>query len=173
MKEYGKETDKEKSQEATTQGTNIQRSMQGLEGQEQTTPRPDRELVDASGRNITLRTYDNGASQYIRASDNAVQKPPERAGTGQAGYANVLLEARDGRQRARLQDIGVPPAYQESGIGSELLKEAETLAEEKKCVEIYGLAPDDQKTLNWYKKRGYGVRARDGGGTEVFKAIAQ
>ena len=173
MKDYGKETDRGKPEKAAAQGTKLQRSMQGLGVQDQTTPRPDRDFVDASGRNITLRTYDNGASQYIRAYDSAVQTPPERPSTGQAGYANIYLEAKDGQQRARLQDIGVPPDYQESGIGGELLKEAETLAKEKKCTEMYGLAPDDEKTRSWYEKRGYRVRPREGGGTEVFKVIAQ
>lgn len=149
-----------------------QRSMQGTDSHEQVIARPDRDFVDGAGRNITLRTFDNGDSQYIRAYDRAEKTPPDRADRGQAGLANVLLEDHNGQHRARLQDIEVPEKYQGKGIGGELLQEAETVAKERRCSEIYGLAPDDKETQTWYTKRGFQFRGREGGGAEVYKQLS-
>lgn len=148
-----------------------QRSVQGIVPDEQTAPRPDYDFVDRQGRDITLRTFENGNSYYIRAYDRTVVNPPERPNPGQAGAANVLIQDTDGQKRARLQDIEVPLSYRENGIGEEILKEAEGLARNKDCQEIYGLAPDDDKTRQWYEKRGYTFRQGQSGGSEVYKLL--
>ena len=130
----------------------------------------DRTFVDREGRNIALRTYDNGDQHFIRAYDTAVKTPPERADTGQAGYANVLIEQGKDGQRARLQDIGTTPAYEGSGVGSQMLSQAETVGRQHGAREIYGLAPSETQTRQWYRKRGYNYRNVNRS-EEVFKLL--
>lgn len=128
----------------------------------------DRTFADRQGREMALRTYPAGNNTYyIRAYDLAVQKPPETVNPGQAGYANLRLESG----RAKLQDIQTPTAYEGNGIGGQLLSQAENVARQHGSQEIYGLAPSDPKTLDWYRHRNYQFRINDSGGSEVYRVL--
>ena len=130
----------------------------------------DRTFTDRQGRDVTLRTYEYGDQHDIRAYDRTVMDPLERNNPGQAGYANLRLEGEGERARARLQDIPVPDDYRQSGIGGELLGQAESNARQNNAHEIYGLAPDDDTTREWYTRRGYQFRTRDQS-EELFKKL--
>lgn len=156
----------EKSDSRPDQAT--QRAMQ--DGSD---PAGDRTFSDREGREVTLRTYPSGSDRYyIRAYDNSkIERPPETVNPGQAGYANLQIEQNEMGTRARLQDIKTPPAYEGNGIGGEMLNQAERIARHRDAREIYGLAPADQQTLDWYFHRNYRIRANNSDGTEVYKLL--
>lgn len=131
----------------------------------------DQNYKDASGRDLTMRTYPSGDNFYVRVYDREkTPQVPETAEYGDVGRANLHLEHdHEGNTRARLQDIETLPGYQESGTGSVMLNECEGLAKQNNAGEIYGIAPDDEKTRQWYSKRGYQFRNENG--TEVYKEL--
>lgn len=140
-------------------------------GSETRPERPDdRTFVDGEGRDMTVRTYENGDSFYIRAYDTDVQQPPERADTGQARRANLLIQRDNRGARGRLQDIETVPAYRNSGIGSQMLAQAEDVSRQKGAYEIYGLAPGAAGEREWYNHHGYQFR-NGSQGEEVHKPL--
>jgi GNAT superfamily N-acetyltransferase len=148
----------------------LRSSVQGT-GRERQPEQPDvRSFVDGKERNITVRTYENGDSFYIRAYDTRVKQPPERADTGQAGRANLLIQRDNRGVRGRLQDIETVPTYKNSGVGSQMLAQAEDISRQKGAYEIYGLAPSAAREREWYNHRGY--QFRDGAqGEEVHRPL--
>ena len=141
--------------------------------QDSSDPAGDHTFSDREGREVTLRTYRSGSDRYyIRAYDNTkVQKLPETVHPGQAGYANLQIEQNEMGTRARLQDIKTTSDYEGNGIGGEMLNQAERIARHNGAKEIYGIAPGDQQTLDWYFRRNYQIRANNSGGTEVYKVL--
>ncbi len=124
---------------------------------------------DAQERDLTMRTYQSGDQYFVRVFDGArTPQTPDRPAFGDAGRANLLLERNDNGEvsRARLQDIETMPGYQNSGTGSRMLQECESIAQRNHASEIYGVAPDDSPTRDWYARRGYQYRQD---GREVYK----
>lgn len=131
---------------------------------------PDHSFFDRHGRDISMRTYKTGDTYMIRAYDGPETELPEHPNPGQAGWANLRIEHDEKQVRGRLQDIKTADSYQESGIGSEMLAKAESISRQQEAVEIYGLAPSDEKERSWYERRGYRFR-RESQGEEVFKKL--
>lgn len=101
----------------------------------------DRNFRDAKGREITVRTFEYGDHKQIRAYDDAVRQPPERADTGQAGDADLLIQHDSHGTRGRLMYIHTQREYEGAGIGSQMLSQAENLTRQNGGREIYGTAP--------------------------------
>lgn len=131
----------------------------------------DHHFRDRLGRDMTLRTYENGDSKYIRAYERNGQTLPETVNFGQAGRANLRIERGDNGTRGHLQDIDTTPRYQGAGIGSHMLQQAEDLTVQHRGTEIYGDAPSDATTRSWYEHRGYSFRDKEGGGEDVYKQL--
>lgn len=134
---------------------------------------PDKSFQDTQGRDITLRDYPSGDTHYIRAFDAAkTSQPPDQIAYGDAGRMNLRMEkdASGKVERAKAQDIETMPTYRNSGIGSKMLEMGEGIARKNNAREIYGLAPDDKVTQEWYQKRGYRFRDTDQG-KQVFKIL--
>jgi len=122
---------------------------------------------DAHGHTLTMRIYPANDQYYLRIFNRAIHPDlPESASTGDAGYANLHFE-RD-NNRVRLQDILVPPSYRTAGIGNGLLEKVETMSRQLGVREIYGDAPDDEVTREWYERRGYHFRHD---GRELYKTL--
>jgi len=137
---------------------------------------PDQHYSDTKGRTLTIRTYQGGNdSYYLRVfEDQNTPQVPDRPNFGDAGRANVKLE-RDENNNVncvRLHDIETSPSYRCAGIGSWLLAQSEHIAKTHSAEEIYGLAPDDEKTHEWYARRGYGFRRGRSEGQEVYKSLS-
>ncbi len=130
---------------------------------------------DAKGRNLSIRVYDVlGDQKQIRVYDSSrTPSPSDHLTIGDAGMANLQFErnASGGVERVRLQDIQTYPVYQKSGVGSKVLDRVEAIGWGIGAKEIYGDAPSDPVTRQWYAKRGYGFRLGNSGGTEVFKKL--
>lgn len=169
IKERGAASDAP-DKELSDKGINaMQGSRDAPRASEQTFP--DQQFTDAKGRDLTMRTYPSGDSYYVRTfDDEKTPEPPDRPSYGDAGRANLHMErdARGNVERARLQDIEVPESYQRAGIGGRMLNQCESISRQQNAKEIYGSAPDDERTREWYAKRGYGFRQ---GGREVYKAL--
>lgn len=154
------------------------RAMQGGDTSSPEAPIPDDvSFSDNQARPITVRTFPSGDNFYVRAYDLQEGVPPETVDPGQAGYANVHLE-RDVSgdvTRARLNDIQVPPDYRESGIGSAMLDQAETKAQQSGAKEMYGALSyeleDKQAVRGFYQARGYNFRPGGQGGEEIYKSL--
>lgn len=132
---------------------------------------PDQSFTDRNGRDLTMRTYPSGDRYYVRVfDDQKTPEPPERVSYGDAGKLNLHIERNiEGEvERVRQEDVDVPPSYREAGIGARLLSQCESISRQQNAKEIYGIAPHDDKTRDWYAKRGYGFR-KDG--QEVYKEL--
>jgi|GEM_PF-1201917 GNAT superfamily N-acetyltransferase/predicted double-glycine peptidase len=136
---------------------------------------PDQHYGDAKGHTLTMRTYlGSSDSYYLRVFDDKnTPQTPDNPSFGDTGRANIKLE-RDEQNyvsRAHLQDIETAPPYRGAGNGSRLLAQSENIAQTHGAKEIYGLAPDDERTREWYTQRGYGIRRGPNGGQEVYKLL--
>lgn len=113
----------------------------------------DLKLIDGKNRPITIRSWQNGEYVMIRAYDTNISNVPEEANLGQAGYANITLEAdSDGIKRAKLNDLFVPPNYRKAGISQGLLEQVKSVAHKQKAIEIYGII-DDEKARSYWKSQ--------------------
>lgn len=148
------------------------RMQQGLEKTEPPLiTQPDQHFQDGQARDIGIRSYQSGDRYYVRAFDKEkTQQLPDSVTTGDAGSANLKMERDETGKvnRARLEDIQTTPSYRNAGIGDRMLDNCEDIARNNKASEIYGLAPSDPETKNWYTHRGYDFR-KDG--LEVFKKL--
>lgn len=126
-------------------------------------------LKDGSER--LVRDYHNGDAEYFRAFDMSAVAPEQPTVT--ATYMNLQHErGPDGTvEKTRLNDIWVHESERNQGIGSELLNAGERNAADHGAQEIYGAAPSDQPTRDWYEKRGYSFRSGFPG-EEIFKVLA-
>jgi GNAT superfamily N-acetyltransferase len=174
-----RETEETRERDAPTEAINQKLSPAGIRSIKGTTDAQDaaresfadQSFRDAQGRDMTIRTYSSGDSYYVRTfDDQRTPEPPDRPSYGDAGRANLHMErdAKGDVERARLQDIEVPESYQEAGIGGRMLNQCESVSREQNAGEVYGSAPEEESTREWYAKRGYDFREE---GQEVYKEL--
>jgi GNAT superfamily N-acetyltransferase len=159
-----------------------------------------RHFADRQGRDVTLRVDGDdeqtiqkveaktqgrsACSIRIRAADTAeVASGPAYRGKGEMAYANTTLEIqRDGNghevdRRLRLNDIKTNDDRRNSGVGGEMLDEAERIGEQHGASEIYGNlsyeAKDEAAVRHFYQKHGFEFRPIPSGGKEVYKPLNQ
>ncbi len=121
---------------------------------------------DGKGRALVQRVYRNGDDLFsIRLFDEG--NVPDRAAFGLA-QANCQIEDTTEGRRLRLQDIIVPEALRGAGNGAHLLERVEEIGRTAGASEVYGTPPDDDETLAWYGRRGWGLSADR---TRIFKLL--
>jgi len=134
----------------------------------------DTSFTDKAGHDVSLRTWESGNHAYVRAYDTAKVQVPDTIDTGQAGYANAMLEHPvDGQTRVRLNDIGTSPDYRRSGIGSEMLSQVEQYGRDNNATEVYG-SIDSQGAQDFWKsqaEKGWGIDYSKGAYGQVYKKL--
>jgi GNAT superfamily N-acetyltransferase len=134
---------------------------------------PDRSFQDAHGHDLLLLTHLSGDECYVRVHDlsKTPDVPRDHPTFGNVGRANLRFERDHGGRviRTRLQDLETLKPYQEAGVGSHLLEHVEAVSRAYGAGEVYGSAPDDHPTRNWYTHRGYVFRDDR---REIYKTLS-
>ena len=148
--------------------------LRSLERARSQTATHDTSFKDKVGHDISLRTWESGNHAYVRAYDTGKVQVPNTIDTGQAGYANAMLEYPiDGQTRVRLNDIGTSPDYRRAGIGNEMLSQVEQYGRDNNAKEIYG-SIDSQGAQDFWKNqadKGWDIDYNKGAYGEVHKKV--
>lgn len=153
----------------------------------------ERHFTDKKGRDMTLRREGTEPDKIrqAEAQDTQTIRHSIRLRTyheGQeVGRANLTLETDKtynpgtghydhvADRRLRINDIETHPAYWDSGVGSEHIREAERIARQHEVREIYGSlsykTEDEAAVRSFYHKHGYETRPGAMGGEEVYKDL--
>lgn len=153
----------------------------------------ERYFTDKKGRDMALRRegVESQRIQQAEAQDTQTIRHPIRLRTyhegREAGRANLTLETDKtynpgighydhvADRRLRINDIETHPAYRDSGVGSEHIREAERIARQYGAREVYGSVSykteDEAAVRSFYRKHGYETRPGVMGGEEVYKNL--
>jgi GNAT superfamily N-acetyltransferase len=133
----------------------------------------DSHFIDAAGRPITIRSWEEGAFIWLRAYDTKQGAVPARPSVGQAARADLLCEWPDGGVglRLKLEGIETTPDYQRAGIAAHLLARIEATARRYGAAEIYGTIDSPHARAFWAHQVASGWRIVEDGASEQARKV--
>jgi ribosomal-protein-alanine N-acetyltransferase len=101
--------------------------------------------------------YSERELRYFLNRKGGVRLVAAREGT-EKGIAGFIVAAVEKGQNAHVFTIDVHPDYQRSGLGTQLMREAEQRFAEAKCRSILlEVAVDNLAAISFYKRHGFSV----------------